>query len=70
MTMAAGDLLSSLTSGHSKLMTEWKKKDVRAAGKSLDTMKLLLTEVAFLPITGNPKECQKVGSLSLHIKQN
>ena len=58
--MSTGALLPSLTAGHSALMAQWKKKDLGGAAKSLDAMKLMLTEAAFLPTEGKANDCQKV----------
>lgn len=51
--------LSALTAGHQKLSGEWKKKDLKGCQESLDKLKLLLTEVAFLPTDGDLKDHQK-----------
>ncbi len=65
MSSSSGSL-RDLTSKHQRLTSEWKKRDFVACQATLDQMRLLLTEVTFLPTAndgGDLKDRQKVGDV-------
>lgn len=47
--MPASAALKSIVSDYGALNAAWKKRDLKACGKSLDALKTALTHIAFLP---------------------